>query len=59
MRLALMSHAGPMGRILDAATALESGYYGDARLLVPDAARIYVESLLWAQEAAGALFAAL
>jgi c-di-GMP phosphodiesterase len=59
MRLALLSHAGPMGRILDAATALESGYYGDARLLVPDAARIYVESLLWAQEAAGALFAAL
>ena len=59
MRQALLNHAGPMGRILDAATALESGYYGDARLLVPDAARLYVESLLWAQEASGALFAAL
>lgn len=59
MRLALLSHAGPMGRILDAATSLESGYFGDAKLLVPNASELYVESLLWAQEAAGALFAAL
>ena len=56
MRVALLRHAGPMGRILDAATALESGYYGDAKALVPDAANLYVESLLWAQEASGALF---
>lgn len=59
MRLALLSHAGPMGRILDAATSLESGYFGDAKLLVPNASELYVQSLLWAQEAAGALFAAL
>ncbi len=56
MRVALLRHAGPMGRILDAATALESGYYGDAKALVPDAAQLYVQSLLWAQEASGALF---
>lgn len=59
MRLALLSHTGPMGRILDAATSLESGYFGDAKLLVPNAGELYVQSLLWAQEAAGALFAAL
>ena len=56
MRVALLRHAGPMGRILDAATALEGGYYGDAKALVPDAAQLYVQSLLWAQEASGALF---
>ena len=58
MRVALLRHAGPMGRILDAATALEGGYFGDAKLLVPDAGELYVQSLLWAQEAAGALFVA-
>ena len=56
MRVALLRHAGPMGRILDAATALEGGYFGDAKTLVPDAGRHYVQSLLWAQEASGALF---
>ncbi len=59
MRVALLSHTGPMGRILDAATALESGYFGDAKVLVPGAAEIYLQALVWAQEAAGALFAAL
>jgi EAL and modified HD-GYP domain-containing signal transduction protein len=59
MRVALLSHAGPMGRILDAATSLESGYFGDAKLLVPNASELYVQSLLWAQEASGALFAAI
>ncbi len=56
MRVALLSHGGPMGRILDAATSLESGYFGDAKLLVPNASELYVQSLLWAQEASGALF---
>jgi EAL and modified HD-GYP domain-containing signal transduction protein len=56
MRVALLRHAGPMGRILDAATSLESGYFGDAKLLVPNAGELYVQSLLWAQEASGALF---
>jgi EAL and modified HD-GYP domain-containing signal transduction protein len=59
MRLALLSHEGPMGRILDAATSLESGYSGDAKLLVPNAGDLYMQSLLWAQEASGALFAAI
>lgn len=59
MRVALLRHAGPMGRVLDAATALEGGYYGDAKMLVPNAAQLYVESLLWAQEASGALFNSL
>jgi EAL and modified HD-GYP domain-containing signal transduction protein len=56
MRVALLRHAGPMGRILDAATSLEAGYFGDAKLLVPNAGELYVQSLLWAQEASGALF---
>ena len=56
MRAALLRHAGPMGQILDAATALEGGYFGDAKLLVPNAGQLYVQSLLWAQEASGALF---
>jgi EAL and modified HD-GYP domain-containing signal transduction protein len=56
MRVALLRHAGPMGRILDAATSLEAGYFGDAKLLVANAGDLYVQSLLWAQEASGALF---
>lgn len=56
MRRALLGHEGPMGRILDAVTSLESGYFGDAKLLVPSAGELYVQSLLWAQEASGALF---
>jgi c-di-GMP phosphodiesterase len=56
MRVALLRHAGPMGAILDAATALEGGYFGDAKLLVAGAGALYVEALLWAQEASGALF---
>jgi c-di-GMP phosphodiesterase len=56
MRVALLRHAGPMGRILDAATSLEAGYFGDAKLLVPNAGELYVQALLWAQEASGALF---
>jgi len=59
MRVALLRHAGPMGRILDAATALEGGYFGDAKTLVPNAGEYYVQSLLWAQEASGALFESL
>lgn len=59
MRLALLSHDGPMGRILEAATALESGCVDDARMLVPNAGELYTQSLLWAQEASGALFDSL
>ena len=59
MRIALLSHDGPMGRILDAVTALEGGYFGDAKLLVPEAGAFYVQALLWAQEASGALFASI
>lgn len=59
MRVALLRHAGPMGRILDAAMALEGGYFGDAKTLVENAGRLYVDALLWAQEASGALFTSL
>lgn len=59
MRLALLQHAGPMGRVLDAAMALEAGYFGDARTLVANAGELYMRSLLWAQEASGALFDSL
>ncbi len=56
MRVALLRHAGPMGAVLDAAIALEEGYFGDARLLVPDAGKLYTEALLWAHEATQALY---
>jgi hypothetical protein len=55
MRAALLDHAGPMGRVLDAAIALENGYFGDAKLIVDRAGDLYTEALLWAQEASGAL----
>jgi c-di-GMP phosphodiesterase len=56
MRVALLWHEGQMGRILDAATALEGGYVADARLSVEHSGQFYVQSMLWAQEASGALF---
>jgi hypothetical protein len=59
MRAALVSHSGPMGQVLEAATALEAGDLDAATGLVPGAGALYVKALLWAQEASGALFESL
>ena len=58
MRVALLRHGGTLGGLLDALDALEGGYVGDAQILVPNAGEYYVQALLWANEAADALFAA-
>ncbi len=56
---ALVDHSGPMGALLDAVIAIEDGYFGDAKMLLPAAGTRYVESLVWADEAASALFASI
>jgi EAL and modified HD-GYP domain-containing signal transduction protein len=58
MREALVEHTGIMGDLLNAVAALEAGYIGDAKALVPNAGELYMEALLWANEASDALFAA-
>ena len=58
MREALVQHTGVMGDLLNAVAALEAGYIGDAKALVPNAGELYMEALLWANEASDALFAA-
>jgi EAL and modified HD-GYP domain-containing signal transduction protein len=59
MREALLSHAGPMGELVEAVAAMEDGYFGDAKTLVEDAGSHYVEALMWADDASGALFSAI
>ena len=51
MRAALISHQGPMGALLRAATCLEQGAFEDAEGLVPGSAARYLEALAWADEA--------
>ena len=58
MRQALVEHTGVMGDLLNAVAALEAGYIGDAKALVPNAGELYMAALLWANEASDALFAA-
>jgi EAL and modified HD-GYP domain-containing signal transduction protein len=55
IRGALLERAGPMGAILNDATALEAGTYDESAGHVRDAGSVYVEALLWAQEAAATL----
>jgi len=55
MRDALISHRGEMGRLLDCVTALEAGEFERAEALVPGAARIHLESIMWAGDAADPL----
>jgi c-di-GMP phosphodiesterase len=59
MRDALVARGGAMGRLLDAVAALEAGDFARAESLVPGAARIHVESIVWANEAAQPLFGPL
>jgi c-di-GMP phosphodiesterase len=56
MRDALTERRGEKGALLDCVTALEAGDFDRAQRLVRGAGEHYVEALMWADEAAGALF---
>jgi EAL and modified HD-GYP domain-containing signal transduction protein len=56
MRMALVEHAGEQGQLLECVTALEAADFDRAQSLVRDAGELYLESLVWANEAAEALF---
>jgi c-di-GMP phosphodiesterase len=58
MREALISRTGDKGALLKCVTALEAGDFDRAQRLVPDAGDIYVQALMWANDAAGPLFEA-
>jgi EAL and modified HD-GYP domain-containing signal transduction protein len=56
MRDALIERKGEKGALLECVTALEAGDFDRAQRLVRGAGDIYVDALMWADEAAGALF---
>ncbi|MFZ0976533.1 MAG: HDOD domain-containing protein [Solirubrobacteraceae bacterium] len=56
MRDALVHRAGEKGALLDSVTALEAGDFDRAQRLVRGAGDLYLEALMWANGAAGALF---
>jgi EAL and modified HD-GYP domain-containing signal transduction protein len=56
MREALVAHEGEKGLLLDCVQALEAGDFDRAHRLIPDAGTLYVEALVWANEAANPLF---
>ena len=56
MRDALTARKGEKGALLDCVTALEAGDFDRAQRLVRGAGDLYVEALMWADDAAGALF---
>jgi len=56
MSEALVSRAGDKGRLLDCVSALEMGNFDRAQRLVRGAGDLYLEALMWANDAAGPLF---
>jgi EAL and modified HD-GYP domain-containing signal transduction protein len=56
MRDALIERKGEKGAMLHCVTALEAGDFDRAQGLVRGAGDLYVEALMWADEAANALF---
>ena len=56
MRGALVQRKGEKGALLECVTALEAGDFERARKLVRGAGELYVEALMWADEAARPLF---
>jgi EAL and modified HD-GYP domain-containing signal transduction protein len=52
---ALEHHDGEHGRLLDCVTAVEAGDFDHAHALVPSAGRLYLDSVAWANSAAGIL----
>jgi EAL and modified HD-GYP domain-containing signal transduction protein len=55
MRQALIAHAGDKGALLECVQALEAGDFDRAQQSVPDAGALYVDALVWANEAANPL----
>ncbi len=56
MREALVSRTGEKGDLLKCVIALESGEFDQAQRLVRGAGDLYLEALMWANDAAGPLF---
>jgi c-di-GMP phosphodiesterase len=56
MRDALTTRTGEKGALLECMTALETGDFDRAQKLVTGAGDLYVEALMWANEASGPLF---
>jgi EAL and modified HD-GYP domain-containing signal transduction protein len=56
MRQALITRQGPRGRLLDCVAMLEIGQLDEAQKLVAEAGRLYLEAIIWAEEATGPLF---
>jgi EAL and modified HD-GYP domain-containing signal transduction protein len=56
MRDALIERKGEKGALLNCVTALEAGDFDRAQRLVRGAGDLYVEALMWANEASQALF---
>jgi c-di-GMP phosphodiesterase len=56
MREALISREGQLGRLLDSVTALEAGEFSRAEFLIRGAGALYLESIIWANDAADPLF---
>lgn len=59
MQQALLNHTGTMGSLIDCVAAMEDGYFGEAKALVPEAGALYVDALTWANDASSALFASI
>jgi EAL and modified HD-GYP domain-containing signal transduction protein len=56
MREALVHRRGQMGELLNCVGSLEQGEYSDARVLIDSAGELYLESMIWANNAVGSLF---
>jgi len=59
MREALITHSGERGELLECVTALEAADFDEAQSTVPNAGELYLEALVWANDAATPLFGEL
>jgi EAL and modified HD-GYP domain-containing signal transduction protein len=56
MREALVHRRGQMGELLNCVISLEQGEYSEARVLIDSAGELYLESMIWANNAVASLF---
>jgi EAL and modified HD-GYP domain-containing signal transduction protein len=56
MRQALITHNGERGQLLDCVGSLEAADFEEAQGIVPDAGELYLEALVWANDASTPLF---
>ncbi len=59
MREALIAHGGASGELLECVGSLEAADFDQAQAIVPNAGELYLESLVWANDAAAPLFGQL